>query len=145
MANKRRSKKITSLWSITQGSDETLEKYTKRFTAAYSCVSNPNEELAIQAYVAGVTNEIVQLALCSNDIESMESLINKAYKLSDTQEMNRNRIPHAHQVNKRRMDNDRGDNHHKKARQVTDPSLQDNLSTECLRATRHWRSEGPKY
>ena len=84
MANKRRSKKITSLWSITQGSDETLEKYTKRFTAAYSCVSNPNEERAIQAYIAGMANENVQLALWSNDVESMENLINRAYKLSDT-------------------------------------------------------------
>ena len=81
--------------------------YTKRFTAIYSCVTNPNEEFAIQAYVVGVANESVQLALCSNDIESMESLINKAYKLFDTQEMNRNRIPHAHQTDQRRVDNDR--------------------------------------
>ena len=81
---------MTSLWSITQCLDETLERYTKRFTTAYSCVSNPNEELTIQAYVAGVTNESVQLALCSNDVEDMESMINKAYKLSDTQEMSKN-------------------------------------------------------
>ena len=91
MANKRRPKKMTSLWSITQGLNETLERYTKRFTAAYSCVTIPNEEFAIQAYVAGVANENMQLALCSNDVESMENLINKAYKLSNTQEMSRNR------------------------------------------------------
>ena len=47
MANKRRPKKMTNLWSITQGSNETLERYTKRFTAAYSCVTNPNKEFAI--------------------------------------------------------------------------------------------------
>ena len=91
MANKRRLKKIINLWSITQGPNETLERYTKRFTAAYSCVTNPNEEFAIQASVAGVANESVQLALCSNDVESMENLINRAYKPSDTQEMSRNR------------------------------------------------------
>ena len=84
MANKRRAKKMTSLWSVTQGPDETLERYTKRFTSAYSCVSNPNEELAIQAYIAGMANENVQLALWSNDVESIENLINRAYKLSDT-------------------------------------------------------------
>ena len=83
MANKRRPKKMTSLWSITQGPNEPLERYTIRFTATYSYVTNPNEELAIQAYVVGVANESVQLALCSNDVESMESLINKAYKLFD--------------------------------------------------------------
>ena len=61
-------------------------------------LTNPNEKLAIQAYLVGVANENVQLALCSNDVESIESLINRAYKLSDTQEMNRNWIPHAHQT-----------------------------------------------
>ena len=60
---------------------------------SYSCVTNPNEELAIQAYILGVANKNIQLSLCSNDVESMESLISKAYKLSDTQKMNRNRAP----------------------------------------------------
>ena len=90
MANKRRPKNMTSLWSVTQGPNETLESYTKRFTATYSCVTNPNEELAIQAYVSRVANENVQLSLCRNDVGSMESLISKVYKLSDTQKMNRN-------------------------------------------------------
>ena len=83
MANKRRPKKMTSLWSITQGLSETLEKYIERFTTAYSCVTNPNEEFPIQAYIARVANESVQLALCSNDVTCIESLINKTYKLSD--------------------------------------------------------------
>ena len=91
MANKRRQKKMISLWSIIQGLNETLKRYTKSFIAAYSCVTNPNDEFAIQAYVVEVANESVQLALCSNDVESMESLINRVYKLSDTQEMSRNR------------------------------------------------------
>ena len=65
IANMRRPKKMTSLWSITQGPNETLESYTERFTVTYSCVTNPNEELTIQAYVAGVANEIVQLALAT--------------------------------------------------------------------------------
>ena len=51
----------------------------ERFTTAYSCVTNPNEEFAIQAYIEKVANQIVQLALCGNDVEDMESLINKAY------------------------------------------------------------------
>ena len=62
----------------------------ERFTVAYSCVTNPNEEFAIQAYIVGVSNESVQLALCGNDVADMEGLINKAYKLSDTQEMSKN-------------------------------------------------------
>ena len=94
MANKRGLKKMTTMWSITQGPNETFEKYTKRFTAAYSCVTNPNEKFAIQSYIARVTNESVQLALCGNDVTDMEGLINKAYKLSNTQEMSQNRIPH---------------------------------------------------
>ena len=93
MANKKRPKNMTSLWSVTQGPNETFESYTERFTATYSCVTNPNEELAIQTYVSGVANENVQLSLCSNDVGSMESLISNAYKLSDTQKMNRNRAP----------------------------------------------------
>ena len=84
---------MTSLWSITQGVNESLEGYTKRFTATYSCVTNPNEELAIQAYISEVANENIQLSLCSNDVGSMKSLISKAYKLSDTQKMNKNRAP----------------------------------------------------
>ena len=74
---------MISLWSITQGLNETLERYIEWFIAAYSCVTNPNEAFAIQAYVAGVANESVQLVLCRNDVESMKSLINKVYKLSD--------------------------------------------------------------
>ena len=81
---------MTSLWSITQGVNESLESYTERFTATYSCVTNPNEELAIQAYISGVPNENIQLSLCSDDMGSMVGLISKAYKLSDTQKMNRN-------------------------------------------------------
>ena len=84
MANKRRSKKMTSICLVTQGPNETLESYTERFTATYSCVANPNEEFVIQAYIVGVANENVQLSLCGNDVGDMESLINKAYKLSDT-------------------------------------------------------------
>ena len=99
---------MTSLWSITQHSNETLEGYTERFTAAYSCVANPNEDLAIQAFIAGVANENVQLSLSGTDVGDMESLINKAYKLSDTQEMNKNRAPRSHQSDQRRSDNDRG-------------------------------------
>ena len=83
MANKKRLKKMTNLWSITQGPNETLEKYIERFTAAYSCVTNPNEEFAIQAYIVRVANESVQLALCGNDVADMENLINKAYKMFD--------------------------------------------------------------
>ena len=95
---------MTSLWSVIQGPNETLESYTKRFTATYSCVTNPNEELAIQAYISRVANENIQLSLCSNDVGSMESLVSKAYKLSDTQNMNRNRAPRTHQNDQRRVD-----------------------------------------
>ena len=99
---------MTSFWSVTQGPNETLESYIKRFTVTYSCVTNPNEELAIQAYIAGIADENVQLSLCGNDVGDMKSLINKAYKLFDTQEMNRNRTPRVHQNDQRRIDYDRG-------------------------------------
>ena len=64
--------------------------------------------LAIYAFIAGVANENVQLSLSGTDVGDMESLINKAYKLSDTQEMNRNRALRTHQNDQRRSDNDRG-------------------------------------
>ena len=99
---------MTSLWSVTQGPNETFESYMERFTATYSCVTNLNEELAIQAYVAGVANENVQLSLCSNDVGNMENLINKAYKLSNTQKMNINCAPRVHQNDQRRVDQDLG-------------------------------------
>ena len=75
---------MTSMWSITQGPNETLEKYTERFTPTYSCVTNPNEEFAIQAYITGVANKSIQLAMCDNDVTDMEGLINMTYKLFDT-------------------------------------------------------------
>ena len=102
---------MTSLWSVTQGPNETLKSYTERFIATYSCIANPNEELAIQAYVTGVAKENSQLSLCDNDLGDMESLISKAYKLSDTQEMNRNRASHVHQSDQRRIDHDHGGGH----------------------------------
>ena len=80
----------------------------ERFMTTYSCITSLNEKFAIQAYIAGVANESVQLALCGNYVEDMEGLINKAYKLSNTQEMNKNRAPHTQQYDKRRMDIDRG-------------------------------------
>ena len=144
MVNKRWPKKKTSLWSISQGPNETLERYTERFTVAYSCVTNPNEEFDIQVYVVGVANESVQLVLCSNDVESMESLINKAYKLFDMQEMSRNWTPRIQQNDQRRIDNDCRGGHHKEAGWVIDQSHQGNSSIGSLRATHHWQSKGHK-
>ena len=94
MANKRRPKKLTSLWSITQGPNETLESYTERLIAAYSCVANPDEDFAIviKVFTAGV-NESVQCALCGTYVTDMEGLIAKAHKLSNMQEMSHNRTP----------------------------------------------------
>ena len=88
---------MISLWSVTQGINESFESYTERFTATYSCITNSNEKLAIQAYISGVANENIQLSLCGNDAGSMESLISKAYKLSDTQKINKNRASRTHQ------------------------------------------------
>ena len=136
MANKRRPKNMTSLWSVTQGVNESLEGYTKRFTMTYSCVTNLNEELVIQAYISGVANENIQLSLCSNDVGSMKSLISKAYKLSDTQKMNRNRAPRTHQNDQRRTDQDRGGSHLRGIKQITDQSPQGNLFTGNLRTIR---------
>ena len=98
---------MTSLWSITQGLSETLDKYTERFIVAYSCVTNPNEEFVIQADLAGVANENVQLTLCGNDMTDMEGLINKAHKLFDMQEMSQNRAPCTQQYDQKRVDLDR--------------------------------------
>ena len=50
---------------------------------AYSCVAKPDENFAIQAYIAGLNNESMWFALCSNDITDMEGLIAKAYRLLD--------------------------------------------------------------
>ena len=124
---------MTSLWSVTQGVNESLEGYTKRFTTTYSCVTNPNEELVIQVYISGVANENIQLSLCSNDVGRMKSLISKTYKLSDTQKMNRNRAPRTHQNDQRRTDQDRGGGHLRGIGQITDQSPQGNLSTGNLR------------
>ena len=44
---------MTSLWLVTQGINESLESYTERFTATYSCITNLNEELAIQPIYRG--------------------------------------------------------------------------------------------
>ena len=85
-----------------------LEKYIERFTAAYSCLIDPNEEFAIQAYIVGVTNESVQLALCGNDVTDMEGLINKAYKLSDMQEMSQNWAPRMQEYDQKRVNPNRG-------------------------------------
>ena len=99
---------MTNLWSITQGQSETLERYTERFIAAYSCVTNLDKEFAIQAYVAGVANESVQLALCDNDVIDMDGLINKAHKLFDMQEMSQNRAPRTRQYDHIRIEPNHG-------------------------------------
>ena len=50
-------------------------------------MTNPNEEFVIQAYIAKVANESIQLALGNSDMTDIEGLINKAHKLFDMQEM----------------------------------------------------------
>ena len=80
MTNKRRPKKITNLWSITQGQNETLKSYTKRFTTTYSYVEKPDEDFAIQAYIAGVSNESMKFALCGNDVIDIKGLISRPIK-----------------------------------------------------------------
>ena len=119
---------MTSLWSITQGVNESLESYTERFTATYSCVTNLNEELAIQAYILGVANENIQLSLCSNDVGNMESLISKVY----------NRMIKEGSI--RIVEG----GHPREIRQITDQSPQDSLFTGSLRITRPYQSEGRK-
>ena len=104
MANKRRPKKITSLWSITQGPNKTLESYTKRFTTAYFCVAKLDEDFAIQDYIARLDNESMRFALCSSDITDMDGLIAKAHRLSDVQEMSHNWAPHPQHYKNRRVD-----------------------------------------
>ena len=87
MANKRRPRTLANLWSITQGLNETLESYTKRFITAYSCVMNLNEDFAIQAFTIGVTSENVQYALYGTNVVDMKGLIAKAQKLSETEQV----------------------------------------------------------
>ena len=84
MANKRRPKKLTSLWSVTQGPNGTFESYIKRFIAAYSCVANPNEDFSIQAFMVGVNNESMQYAFCGADVTDMEGFVAKVHKLTNT-------------------------------------------------------------
>ena len=95
------------MWLITQCQNETLESYTKRFTTVYSCVAKPDEDFAIQAYIARVDNESMKFAFCGNDVTDMEMLINKAHKLSDTQEMSQNRALRRQQYDRRRVELDR--------------------------------------
>ena len=82
---------MTSLWLIIQGQNETLDSYIERFTTVDSCVAKPDEEFAIQAYIAGLNNESIRFALGSSDISDMERLIVRAYKLFETLEMSRSR------------------------------------------------------
>ena len=78
---------LESLWSITQGPNETFESYTKRFTTTYSYVTNMNEDFAIQAFKIGVTSESVQYVFYGLNIMDIEALIAKAQKLSKAEEM----------------------------------------------------------
>ena len=93
MSNKRRPKKLTSLWSITQGPNETFESYIARFTTTYSCVANLDKDFSIHAFTTGVNNENVQYAFCGVDVTSMEGLIGKAHKLFNTQETSHSQTP----------------------------------------------------
>ena len=104
MANKRRPKKLTNVWLITQSPNETLESYTKRFTIAYSCVTNPDEDFAIQAFTTWVNNESVQYVLCGADVTNMEELIAKAQKLSETQEMRRSWTPYSQSYDQNKVE-----------------------------------------
>ena len=63
MVSKSRPKKITSLWSIIQGPYETIKSYTKRFTMAYSCVAKPDEDFAIQVYIARLNNKSMKFVM----------------------------------------------------------------------------------
>ena len=114
MINKRQPKKMTSLWSIIQGQNETFDNYAKSFIASYSCMAKPDEEFVIQAYIIGLNNESMKLALGSNNISDIESLIVKAHKLSETLEMSRSRMPRPQYYDQKRMelekkvDSDRG-------------------------------------
>ena len=84
---------MTSLWSIMQGQNETLDSYIEMFTAAYSYVAKFDEEFAIQAYIVGLHHESMKFALGSNDIFDMQSLIARVHKLSKTLEMSRSQAP----------------------------------------------------
>lgn len=66
---------VTSLLSIKQKSDETLGKYVKRFNAANSEVIDPNENISLLAFKAGLSNETINLVLASSNVTMLNEAI----------------------------------------------------------------------
>ena len=63
---------------MTQGPDESLRAFIKRFTAAYVEVGEPNESYAVEAFLAGVFSEHIHYALYSSTLLGMHALVAKA-------------------------------------------------------------------
>ena len=87
LANKRQAKTLASLYSMTQGSVESLRSYIKRFTTAYAKIGEPNESCAVEAFQAGVSSEHIHYALYSSMLLGMHALIAKAQELANMEEV----------------------------------------------------------
>ena len=78
LANKRQTKTLASFYSMTQGSDESLRTFIKRFTKAYAEVEEPNESCAVEAFRARISSEHIHYALYGSTLLGMHALVAKA-------------------------------------------------------------------
>ena len=92
LANKRQTKTLANLYSMTQGSIESLRSYIKRFTKAYAEVREPNESCAVEAFRVRISSEHIHYALYGSTLLGMHTLIAKAQELANVKEIRAGRV-----------------------------------------------------
>ena len=77
---------------MTQGPDESLRTFIKRFTTAYTEVGEPNESCAVEAFQARVSSEHIHYALYGSTLLRMHALVAKAQELANVEEIRAGRV-----------------------------------------------------
>ena len=89
---------------MVQRERESLRNYIKRFTLACTDVKNLNDNLTVQVFSAGLSNEHVRYALIHGDISTMYELVAHAHKFAKADEMRDHNSVRARQTKSRQIE-----------------------------------------
>jgi len=73
-ANRAKPPRIVDLFDIRQGSDEPLREYINRFCDASTNISNPDEEILVDAFLKGLRANTFSDSLVRNPVVSLAKI-----------------------------------------------------------------------
>jgi hypothetical protein len=116
----------TNMFSLRQGSSETLKEYLARFSEATIKVSNPNQEMFVAAFHNGLRAGHFNESLAQKLAETMQEVMKRAECYIKGEESNAEKRSRDHKERASDAGSNRYPDHQKRCWQTRDPRFQGN-------------------